>query len=96
MMMNKYVWIFLFLAGCASTLTEEEREVKEYNEQVMRENWTLCEQVYLANGTPTFHKGHTHTRGSTRRSSLENIRQDLITNRCRHILKPHGLWAEGI
>jgi hypothetical protein len=72
---------------------EARLEAKEYNEQIDRENWALCETAYRQAGLPTWHQDHTHTRGATR-DSIEYVKRDLHTNRCRQILKPAGLWAD--
>jgi len=87
--MNKYVWILLLLAGCA-TMSSEDRE---YNMLVERNNWATCERVYERQGRPTLHVDHSHVRGANR-DSQEWVKMDLLTNQCREILKPAELWEE--
>jgi hypothetical protein len=94
-MMMKYIWIFLFLGACAGNLTEDEQFRKDWNEQVDLRNWRLCEQAYMQAGKPTWHKDHTHSMGLGKgRLRNEDVRSDLMTNRCRGVLKPAGYWEE--
>lgn len=84
--------ILLFAGGCASnTLSEEELEIRQYNEQASVENWNLCEQIYAYAGQVTWHKGHTHA-NKGRRVRLDDVRQDLLDNRCRQVLGDY--WIE--
>ena len=84
----RYLVLILLLAGCAETRTQEEIE---WSHAMARENWALCETVYVNAGKPTFHRGHTHGRGATR-ERIEWTRQDLADNHCRQVLGSY--WAE--
>lgn len=90
-MKNLIVLASLLLCGCATAddITKEERE---YRQAVDLANWKLCEEIYLAYGKPTFHKGHTHRIKNI--SSNHYVRQDLMSNNCKRLLKSGGLWNE--
>ena len=82
--------ITLIVLGCSSNpLTEEQ----EYNRQIDLQNWLLCEAVYESSGRPTIHYNHTH-RNLRGNSLAYAVKQDLIDNSCRMILRDY--WAEGI
>ena len=79
------------MAACAPVepLTWEE----EYNRQVDLQNWTFCAAIYQAYGQPTYHNGHSHSKGKYKHY---DVKDDLFTNQCRNLLKRNGLWEEGI
>ena len=87
-MKNLIVLVSLIMCGCATTDMD-----LDYKYAVDRANWRACEQVYLAYGKPTFHKGHTHMRikGNT---SNHYVTQDLMSNNCKALLRSGGLWNE--
>ena len=78
----KYLPLIL-LVGCASNLTEGERE---WREGIDRENWALCERVYRDQRRPTLHVGHTHKYEGRRPPKIWHVRDDLRTNYCRSVL----------
>ena len=82
------ITLFIVLAGCAS---QPLTEVEEYNRQIDLQNWALCEAVYEKVGHYTYHIGHSHVSGRTR---PDWVKDDLITNHCRMILKDY--WAHRI
>lgn len=88
--MSKWLLVLIVLSGCASNPQDD---VREYNEQIDRENWAACERLYKFHGVPTIHRGHLHSeqRGEVR---LHWIQQDLADNNCRRYLR--GLWADKI
>lgn len=92
MMKNLIVLASLILCGCAAA-EEVTKEDREYRQAVDLANWKLCEEIYLAYGKPTFHKGHTHRRINNI-SSNHYVRQDLMSNNCKRLLKSGGLWNE--
>ena len=79
-------WIAL-CAGCASTLTPEERE---YQQAIDLENWVMCEKVYEQYGKWTIHRDHSHTRARPYPRGF--VKQDLADNNCRKVLGEY--WAE--
>lgn len=90
--MKQLILICLILCGCAAA-SEQEITDREYRQAVDRVNWKTCEAVYKAHGKPTFHKGHTHQRIKALDSN-HYVRQDLMSNNCRALLKSGGLWNE--
>lgn len=80
------ILIALALAGCATPLTEEERE---YQHQINRENLAMCEKAYLKAGRAMV-SDHGHDRGTKHTNS--QIRRDLRVNRCKRVLGKY--WAE--
>ncbi len=79
----------LFLFGCASNLTEAERE---WRHGIDRENWRLCERVYQQQGVATVHIGHSHRYDSRRPPRIWHVRDDLRVNNCQRILGNY--WAD--
>lgn len=78
-------WLLPFLLfGCASTMTAEE---VEYQRQLDRENWALCEAVYKEARQYTLHIGHVHRRGVE--PKWYEIKDDLTSNDCRRVLGPY-------
>ena len=76
--------VFLFLGGCATTLTDEERAVREWKRGVDMENWLICENIYAYHGKATMHVDHVHRNNNS--VSPVMIKQDLSVNDCRKIL----------
>lgn len=76
-------------AGCASSSPEE----AAYRRSIDRENYQLCQAVYLSSKQVMIHLDHLHgsagVRGLTER---EAIRSDLSINDCRQVLGPY--WAD--
>ena len=79
------------MTGCVSSPLSE---VQEYNRQIDIQNWVLCEAVYERANTPTVHYGHTHRRHMSVGLLADAVKDDLIQNRCRGILKDY--WADHI
>lgn len=84
--MNNYylLLVFIFLQGCASTMTEGDRE---YNNHADRLNWTLCENsiirsphLYVVHS----HNGYRHRRGAN--VDINMIKDDLFRNKCQLLL----------
>ncbi len=88
------VWLILFglamTSGCASV----PEHVSEYNRQIDKENWELCKAIYERYGRPTYHT-HSHSTPMTKRTEAAYIREDLIVNHCRSIIKPE-YWGDHI
>lgn len=84
----RFLLFFLLLAGCA-TLTEKEKEERAYNEQIDRENWELCQEVYRRSGVATYSRHSHHNQHRP-----HEIRDDLMVNECRRVLGPY--WADRI
>lgn len=74
----------LALSGCATPLTEYEREDRIAKDT---EVWRVCQQVYAHLGKPTYHIDHSHDRmiPKNRGREIENMRSDIRTNNCRMI-----------
>jgi len=67
----------LLLVGCAS-MTEDD---VEYRHTVDMANWINCQNVYLREGKPTYHRHH----HKSRMKAVE-IRDDVFVNSCRMVL----------
>lgn len=87
MIYRALILICFCISGCAETKTQDEIE---WDRQMARENWRMCEQAYQRAGKTTYHAGHTHRRGQKTR--IEHARSDLAMNGCRMILGPY--WAD--
>ena len=81
--------ICLFLAGCASNLTADERD---WREGIDRENWRLCDRAYRQARKATIHLNHSHKYEDRRPVKHHFIRDDLMRNQCRSILRDY--WAD--
>ena len=88
------ILMIIVVQGCATTLTQEEQDVRDYNRQIDLQNWNMCERVYLDSHIPTIHFNHTHTKPMSGNRLAEATRSDLIVNQCRMILR--GYWADRI
>lgn len=75
------LFIVIVISSCAETKTKDEIE---WDRQMARENWALCEEAYQRSGIPTYHAGHIHTRYS--KAKIEHVRSDLSHNNCRRVL----------
>ena len=89
------VLLALLMAGCATTLTEEEQQEKAFEREWKRgidaENWRMCELMYKQAGKQTLHVDHQHNRRGPPRHW--EIKSDLMYNQCRMYLKKE-YWAE--
>ena len=84
----KYL-LFLLLIGCAS-LTELEKEEREYREGMDAENWAACDKILSANHIITVHINHSH--GPRSGAGPMDIRMDLLNYRCKRLLGE--AWAD--
>ena len=87
----KLLPLLLLLASCASNLTADQMQ---WRQGIDNENWDNCERVYLSSAVYTLHIGHTHSKRDVRlgKVSDRDIRDDLMTNNCRFILRDY--WIE--
>jgi hypothetical protein len=85
--------VIIVAQGCA-VLTEEQEEIIQYNRQIDLQNWTLCKQAYERSGTFTIHFGHTHQGPMSRNAEANAVKDDLIDNHCKMILRDY--WADHI
>jgi hypothetical protein len=83
---------FLLLCGCAGQAKTPEQI--EYNRQIDLQNWELCMRVYERSGQPTYHFGHSHQHRTTPNQLSDYVKQDLIVNGCKSVLKHY--WADHI
>lgn len=86
--------ISLIILGCSITpLTEEEKERREYNHVIDRENWRVCNQILkqFSLTTMAVHK-HAHNDRHPEKDRPWMIQQDLSNFRCRTLLGER--WAE--
>ena len=72
-------------------IIEARREAREYKNAEDAERWRLCSMIYDYYGKPT-HSTHAHIRG--RKHRPDQVRDDLMQNECRSILKQSGLWDQ--
>ena len=84
----RFFLFFLLLTAC-SPLTEREQEEKAYNDEIDRQNWELCQEIYKKAGVATYSR-HAH-KG---RHRSHEVRDDLFLNNCRKVLGPY--WADRI
>ena len=78
--------VCLILACSSAPLTPEERE---YAQVERTEQWRICKSIYRAAGMPTY---STHMHSKNRKHKDWEVRDDLLDNQCRMILKRAGLW----
>lgn len=85
----------LLAGGCASTLTEEQQQEKEWDREwkqgIDAENWRMCELMYKQAGKGTLHVDHQHDRRGPPRHW--EIRSDLMYNQCQMHMKDE-YWSE--
>ncbi len=87
----------ILMAGCASTLTEEEQQAKadatEWKKGIDYENYRMCMLMYDQAGVQTIHIDHQHDRRSKKRGPRwSDVKSDLMYNECRRHLKEY--WAD--
>ena len=88
----KRLIFFAVLAGCAThpPLTEAEKEAIAYKNQIERERWDVCAELYNRARVPTVHIGHVH--GERDRVLQMDIRIDLRNHDCQRIMERMGIW----
>ena len=86
----KLIPALLFLCGCASNLTIEEIEAREWRRAIDNENWSMCDKAHRQSNVATYHHNHMHGK----RDHIQHwmIRTDLVHNSCRLVLGDH--WAD--
>lgn len=84
----RFFLFFLLLTACVP-LTEREKEERAYNDEIDRQNWELCQEIYRRSGVATYSR-HTHQG----KHKDHEVRDDLTMNNCRKILGPY--WADRI
>ena len=77
--MNKLILLLFILTGCATALTEDERQLQH---AIDRENWELCQIAYRQSNEIMI-SYHDHKRGPHKN---HEVRADLRDNSCRLVL----------
>ena len=88
--MKQLIPLLVLFSGCASNLTIQEIEARDWRRGIDLENWNMCEKVYLDHGRATFHKDHMHGKRDPIRAWM--IASDLRVNQCKSVLRDY--WIE--
>lgn len=82
----RYLLPLILLSGCASTMTDDEREYEQAEDY---HQLALCEKVYEQLGAQMV-SHHMHRDG--RRHRHWEVKEDLRLNQCDRLLRRSGLW----
>jgi hypothetical protein len=84
--------LFSMITGCATPLTEAERENRDYARAERAAKLEVCQRLYKSLNKPMI-STHAHRRGIKHRDW--EVRDDLWHNNCHRLLCQAKLWECG-